>query len=263
MSIHKVIADLDTATQPYTGEIEVGKQEKTRSGLEVRYDADFVSTEIVPVNKKNYHIFGCAIHTIIFDEYDKFCLDLGLPLPSDAGWGRGRRPAVNINLIQFIHFINWWNLKRGRPSVTYILAKKPNNEMWIWEHPDVKSVSELIQEFYGGTVPTGKEWDKLVEKSWYQIPTEKDWVEAADDGYKYSGSDNLDEVAWYAENSNNMTHPVCEKKPNSYGIYDMHGNVWEMCLPQRPPKMTKEIWKEHFPKLEYMDLSDKMFDTWF
>ena len=67
----------------------------------------------------------------------------------------------------------------------------------------------------------------------YRLPTEAEWEFAArggkqSKGYKYSGSDNIGDVAWYDENSDE-THQIGTKEPNELGIYDMSGNVWEWC----------------------------------
>jgi formylglycine-generating enzyme required for sulfatase activity len=68
----------------------------------------------------------------------------------------------------------------------------------------------------------------------YRLPTEAEWEYAArggnrSKGYQYSGSDNIDSVAWYDGNSDNKTHTVGSKSPNELGIYDMSGNLWEWC----------------------------------
>ena len=68
----------------------------------------------------------------------------------------------------------------------------------------------------------------------FRLPTEAEWEYAArggdmSNGYKYSGSNNIDDVAWYIFNSNITAHPVGQKSVNELEIYDMSGNVEEWC----------------------------------
>ena len=105
------------------------------------------------------------------------------------------------------------------------------------------SISSKLKPCYsvgGETDPEKWEWDDGTGVSCdftangYRLPTETEWEYAARGGrkmqdFKYSGSDTIDEVAWYSENSTE-THEVGSKKPNELGLYDMSGNVAEICF---------------------------------
>ena len=108
---------------------------------------------------------------------------------------------------------------------TAVMYSKPS--YFKWDNRPVEHVSwNDCQEFI-------TKLNSLTGQN-FSLPTEAEWEYAArggkkSQGYQYSGSNNLDEVALYDGNSSSQTHDVATKRPNELGIYDMSGNVWEWC----------------------------------
>jgi len=107
-----------------------------------------------------------------------------------------------------------------------IMGNNPSHFQYFSTYP-VENISWYdAQEFI-------RKLNKLTGKK-YGLPTESQWEYSARGGkykesFKYSGSNNLDAIAWYRRNSEYTIHPVKTKQPNILGLYDMNGNVREWC----------------------------------
>ncbi len=157
-------------------------------------------------------------------------------------------PGMNILMLRFEVTQQWYELFMGENPSEHKGGDTYPVEMVSWYDAiyfcnkfskgfgltPVYSVNGTTDVTQWGYVPHRRNiiegevvWNK--NANGFRLPTLEEWEYAARGGqnYKYAGSDNLAEVAWYEDNSGDKTHSVAQKKLNGYGLYDMSGNVSE------------------------------------
>jgi formylglycine-generating enzyme required for sulfatase activity len=183
------------------GEFKMGSSEAEIAALKKEYSSDWFDCEGPQRAVKITSAFALGRFAVTFDEWDAAVADGGCNgyRPSDQGWGRGRRPVINVNFDDAMAYVAWLSRKTGK---AYRLLSEAEREY-------VTRAGTTTPFWWGKTIST---------------------AQANYDGdYTFGGG----QKGEYRQ----QTVPVDSFEPNPWGLYNVHGNIWEWC---------EDIWHHNY-----------------
>jgi lipoprotein len=210
-NIEKILKSFKDTIKRYSGKKTESKYENMIFVKGGKYQPSFADEE-----KEVFDIEVCKYPTT-----QKMWMEV---MENNPSYSKGdNRPVENITWWQALDYCNKLSEKYGLEPV-YDLSKSAQGILMIKElggetvYPDVAN----FKNTEGFRLPTEVEWEWFARGG--QIAIEQGTFD-----YTYSGSNNINEVAWDTDNSECDTHDVGLKRPNQLGLYDCSGNVWECC----------------------------------
>ena len=180
-----------------------------------------------PVHQVKVNALHMMKHCVSFDDFDFYCSITGRSFADDANMGRGQMPVINITWYDMIEYCNWLSEQDGYDKVYTIDKNKldPNNhnkeDLFKW------SVS-INWEANGYRLPTEAEWEFAARNCGGHIRFGNGSQIAKPDEMNFDGMEPVNPIA---EVGKKRPAPVKVQafEPNKYELYNMSGNVWEMC----------------------------------
>ena len=193
-------------------------QEEKKAREKMKRKTEFLNSEMVAIPDRTYSMLKTEVTQKLYKEV----------MGENPSYHEGDDlPVEDVSWYDAIYFCNKLSEKFDLTPV-YSVNGETDVSKWGYSPHQGNSIRGEIEQ--------------NTNASGFRLPAFDEWSYSAEGGenYKYAGSDNLNEVGWYKDNSGDKTHPVGQKIPNDYGLYDMTGNVWEW------------VWDSYYDSFRYL-----------